>query len=102
MGLYGMLVVTSAPAGAAPGTAYPGVSYNADVPLLLSEIDPVQNNAVQTAVDTASFSGTAVWSAAPGGCGVSTVHTCYPPAVNYTPLYYLFNGVAFDKTNAAA
>jgi hypothetical protein len=27
--------------------------------------------------------------------------TCYPPAVNYTPLYYLFNGVAFDKTNTA-
>ncbi len=22
--------------------------------------------------------------------------------MNYTPLYYLFNGVAFDKTNAAA
>ncbi len=26
---------------------------------------------------------------------------CYPPAVNYTPLYYLINGVAFDKTNAS-
>jgi len=26
---------------------------------------------------------------------------CYPPAVNYTPLYYLFNGVAFNKTAAA-
>jgi FtsP/CotA-like multicopper oxidase with cupredoxin domain len=25
---------------------------------------------------------------------------CYPPAVNYTPLYYLINGKAFDKTNA--
>jgi hypothetical protein len=25
---------------------------------------------------------------------------CYPPAVNYTPLYYLINGQAFDKTNA--
>src|SRR5262249_59035772 len=24
---------------------------------------------------------------------------CYPPAVNYTPFYYLINGVAFDKTN---
>ena len=29
-----------------------------------------------------------------------TYNTCYPPAVNYTPLYYLINGVAFDKTNA--
>src|SRR5205823_8416488 len=25
---------------------------------------------------------------------------CYPPAVNYTPLYYLVNGVAFDKSHA--
>jgi hypothetical protein len=33
-----------------------------------------------------------------GGCG-GGAHTCYPPAVNYTPLYYLINGVAFDKTN---
>ena len=24
---------------------------------------------------------------------------CYPPVVNYTPLYYLINGVAFDKSN---
>jgi FtsP/CotA-like multicopper oxidase with cupredoxin domain len=41
MGLYGVLVVTTAPAGTTAGTAYPGVSYNAEVPLLLSEIDPV-------------------------------------------------------------
>ena len=27
---------------------------------------------------------------------------CYPPAVNYTPLYYMINGVAFDKTKATA
>src|SRR5882757_3972649 len=37
MGLYGILVVTTAPTldpitGAAPGTAYPGVTYNADIP----------------------------------------------------------------------
>ena len=46
-----------------------------------------------------------MWSGQPGGCGnpgSSSYQTCYPPAVNYTPLYYLFNGVAFDKTNAAA
>jgi len=98
MGLYGMVVVTTAPVGTTAGTAYTGVSYNADVPLLFSEIDPVQNNAVNTAVNTSSFSETAVWSGLPGGCGVATVHTCYPPAVNYTPLYYLINGVAFDKT----
>jgi len=64
MGLYGMLVVTTAPTAAATGTAYPAVgttpavTYNAEVPLLLSEIDSVQNNAVSTAVNTAGFSET--------------------------------------------
>ena len=113
MGLYGMLVVTTAPVPAstsngtttpaAPGTAYPNVNYDSDVDLLMSEIDPVQNRAVAAAVNTAGFSETTVWSGQPGGCGnpsSSTFQTCYPPAVNYTPLYYLFNGVAFDKTNA--
>ena len=113
MGLYGILVVTTAPSGTTLGTAYPAagaspaITYNAEVPLLLSEIDPVQNNAVNTAVNTAGFSETAVWSGQPGGCGnpgspVGVINTCYPPAVNYKPLYYLFNGVAFNKTNAAA
>src|SRR5438270_8017520 len=59
MGLYGILVVTSAPAGSSAGTAYPGVSYSAEVPLLFSEIDPVQNKAVTTAVNTAGFSESA-------------------------------------------
>src|SRR5215469_3422915 len=101
MGLYGMLVVTAAPtqsAGAETGvgTAYPGVSYDSEVPVLFSEIDPVQNNSVQAAVTTSGFSETTVWSGQPGGCGnptSSTYHQCYPPAVNYTPLYYLINGV---------
>ncbi len=133
MGLYGMLVVTTAPTMSA-GTAYPGVSYRADVPLLLSEIDSVQNNAVDAAVNTPGFSETMVWSGqlergscstttttvchadtdcpvtetctiVPAGCGnpsSATYQQCYPPAVNYTPLYFMFNGVAFDKTNAAA
>src|ERR1700674_2311007 len=54
IGLYGMLVVTSAPTTTS-GTAYPGVSYNADVPLLLSEIDPAQNLAVSNAVNPVGF-----------------------------------------------
>jgi FtsP/CotA-like multicopper oxidase with cupredoxin domain len=122
MGLIGMLVVTSAPSGAgALGTAYPGsgtgttaipaVQYNAEVPLEFSEIDPVQNMAVKTAVNTAGFSETRVWSGLPTspqgepGCGnpaSTNYNTCYPPVVNYTPLYYLINGVAFNKTNASA
>jgi hypothetical protein len=105
MGLYGMLVVTTAPSGATAGTAYPGVSYAADVPLLLSEIDPVQNKAVSAAVSTMGFSEAAVWSGQPNQCGnpsSANYQTCYPPAVNYTPLYYLFNGVGFSKSNASA
>ncbi len=108
MGLYGILVVTAAP-GTSAGCAYPGaaagtcaVSYNSEIPLLFSEIDPNQNSAVQLAVGTTGFSETAVWSAQPGGCGVATVHSCYPPAVNYSPLYYLINGKAFDKNNASS
>src|SRR5437870_8271251 len=112
MGLYGILVVTTAPTSGTAGCAYPGatagtcaVSYNAEIPLLLSEIDPVQNDAVSAAVNAAYFSETLVWSGQPGGCGNPTyvvsasTPACYPPAVNYTPLYYLINGVAFSKTS---
>jgi hypothetical protein len=184
MGLYGVLIVTTAPtSGTSAGTAYPGVSYNADLALLMSEIDPAQNSAVAAAVATTGFSETSVltqlgagpvtaitvtsggsgYTSAPtvtlstppaggtqatatasvfggivtgititnagsgyaapptvtisgGGAVVSASATaaviglgcgggalaCYPPAVNYTPLYYLFNGVAFNKTNAGA
>src|SRR5207248_3476308 len=60
MGLYGILVVTAAPSGGTAGTAYgtgaTAVTYNAEIPLLLSEIDPVQNAAVSAAVNTAGFS----------------------------------------------
>ena len=112
MGLYGILVVTSAPTSpTAAGTAYgtPGVAgavaYNAEVPLLFSEIDPVQNASVNTAVNTAGFSETLVWSGLTGGCGnpsSTTYNQCYPPAVNYLPVYYAINGVGFNRTNAPA
>ena len=110
MGLYGVLVVTQAPTSSggvetAPGAAYNNVSYDAEVPLIMSEIDPVQNNAVNRAVNTAGFSETAVWSGQPGGCGnptSATYNTCYPPVVNYTPLYYMINGVAFNRANSTA
>jgi hypothetical protein len=104
MGLYGMVVVTGT---GSPATAYttPAVTYDADVRVLFSEIDSVQNNAVATAVGTPGFSETKVWSGQPDHCGNPTsadYQTCYPPAVNYAPRYYLINGVAFDRTNAAA
>ena len=113
MGLYGILVVTNTTT--TPATAYPAVgttaavTYNADIPLLLSEIDPVQNSAVQAAVLTVGFSELTVWSGLYGGCGNPVLAngtanpiygSCYPPAVNYTPLYYLVNGRPFDKTNS--
>jgi hypothetical protein len=199
MGLYGILVVTTAPAGTTAGTAYPAVgtttpavTYNAEIPLLLSEIDPAQNTAVNTAVNTTGFSesatlgpflggpiasfnlisGGAGYTSAPtvsfaggggtgGGSATAVIDTdpgsptyrqvtevdivspgnyttaptvsfsgggggtgakanvalqlngngiahcsgnaaaCYPPAVNYTPLYYLINGVAFNKASVA-
>ena len=116
MGLFGMLVVTTPATTTVAGTAYPAVAattttaavpavtYNTEVPLLFSEIDPVQNKAVQAAVNTPGFLETNVWSGLPGGCGnpsSPTYHTCYPPAVNYTPLYYLINGVAFNKTSSS-
>jgi Abnormal spindle-like microcephaly-assoc'd, ASPM-SPD-2-Hydin len=105
MGLYGMVVVTQAPSGNTPGVAYPGVNYSADLPILFSEIDPVQNTSVSNAVNTSGFDETRVWSGQPNQCGnpgSSNYNTCYPPAVNYSPRYYLINGVAFDRSNAAA
>ena len=123
MGLIGVLVVTTPPSGATPGTAYPAVAattktpaipaiqYNAEIPLEFSEIDPVQNKEVDLAVRTNGFSETRVWSGLPTdpqghpGCGNpgsgAAYHTCYPPAVNYTPFYFLINGNAFDKANPA-
>lgn len=113
MGLYGILVVTTAPGGATAGTAYPAVgtqaavSYDSDFAVLLSEIDPVQNNAVSTAVNTAGFVEAAtipvnllttnnIHQCVDPATNTS-VPACYPPAVNYTPTYYLVNGVAFSK-----
>ncbi len=91
MGLYGVLVVTDA--------SYPGVAYDKDVALLLSEIDAVQNRAVDTAVHTDGFTETTVWNGQTGQCGDPGIHSCYPPAVNYDPRYYLINGVSFDRGN---
>ena len=95
MGLYGVLVVTTAPqavtTGFTPGAAYPNVSYDADAALLFSEIDPVQNKAV----DGAAVAGTdfALRFDDPA-CSPN----CYPAAVNYTPTYFLINGESFDRT----
>jgi hypothetical protein len=123
MGLIGVLVVTTAPTSSAAGTAYPAVAansknaaipavqYNVEAPLEFSEIDPVQNKAVDQAVRNVNFSETRVWSGLPtdpqggAGCGNPAsgafYQSCYPPAVNYTPFYFLINGLAFDRNNPA-
>jgi large repetitive protein len=100
MGLYGVLIVTAAPdtsGSTAVAQAYPGIKYDADVALLFSEIDPVQN----LAVDSAAVAGTDVnkrfddpaCNALPN----ETTPRCYPAAVNYTPKYFLINGKSFDQ-----
>jgi hypothetical protein len=112
MGLYGVLVVTAAPS---TKTAY-SIRYDADVPLLLSEIDPLQNGAVEKLVEvqsncpantgacTAAVTQaveTAKWNPT---CAASTTAGtgCYPPAVNFTPTYFLVNGTSFDKTSTVS
>ena len=129
MGLYGVLVVTQAPGtvtGSAAGLAYPvsgantavgGVTYDFDVVALESEIDPSQNKMVATlfpiggaagsATANPGFSETAKWTPACGAgknglTSTGSPPTCYPPAVDYTPLYFLVNGLAFSKDNQAA
>src|SRR5207244_1227561 len=132
MGLYGVLVVATAPAAGVAGTAYPspcttttsatcvttGVQYDADAVAMLSEIDPVQNSAVDAflvksagcAAGTGACTGTVSaaaemtkWSLACSTMGpTATANTCYPPAVDYTPLYHLIDGVAFDPANPSA
>lgn len=107
MGLYGMLVVTTAPAvqsgSVTPGQAYPGayptvssllnVPYDAHAVLLFSEIDPVQN----TAVDKAATAGTDEYRLSTDATCATVA--CYPPAISYNPTYFLINGKAFDRTN---
>jgi Bacterial Ig domain len=93
MGLYGVLVVTTDTTVSssttsftpAPGTAYPGINYDADIPVLLSEIDPVQNKAAAAAAITPGFDETRLPTSGPlsaitvtnGGSGYTT-----PPTVN--------------------
>ncbi|PYQ41615.1 MAG: hypothetical protein DMG99_10840, partial [Acidobacteria bacterium] len=45
------------------------------------------------AAQSAGFMETTPWTFA---CGQAK--TCYPPAVNYSPLYFLVNGSPFDRT----
>jgi hypothetical protein len=53
-------------------------------------------------VRTSGFSPFNTWSPACSPTGpAATANTCYPPAVDFTPTYYLINGHSFDRTNPA-
>ncbi len=110
MGLYGVLVVTTAPVSVAaigtttpasftPGNAYPtaakpaNFAYDGDAVLLFSEIDPVQNKAVDAAAAALADVNKRF-----NDPTCSTTAPCYPAAVNYAPTYFMINGQAFDKT----
>ncbi len=105
MGLYGVLIVTQAPVAADPvavtafaaGNAYPNnptpIAYDSDVSLLFSEVDAVQNRAVDAAAVALADINKRF-----DDVSCSTATPCYPAAVNYTPTYFLINGHAYDAT----
>ena len=68
---------TSATAASRTGSGVSAVSYNAEVPLLFSEIDPVQNNAVECGCQHGGFSETTalVWPAETGAAIRASVIT---------------------------
>lgn len=78
MGLYGAMTLNAADAAAGPpavpAQAYPGVSYDTEVVLLYSEIDPALHAAV-----AGSTYGTAA----------------YPSTIGYEPEFFLVNGEPF-------
>ena len=120
MGLYGILVVTACAArrrrprlpGPAPALPIPVVAipYDAEVPAALQRNRSGPEHGRQRRGQYGGLLGeTRSGLVRPAGrlrqsraSGAVSAATCYPPAVNYTPLYYLINGVAFNKTNAAA
>ena len=84
MGLYGALVV----ADTTPGTAY-GYPYDAEAVLLLSEIDPLQNNRVNSAAATTPDIGV---DCVPLAEYEQNMTAGYPCTVDYDPMYFLING----------
>lgn len=93
MGMYGLLVVTTAPTATLPGAAYPGINYDGEAALLFSDVDPVLNTAVEQAATLS-----AGCPALTGVCTGVINEANYPQAVNFTPIYFLINGRSFDPT----
>src|ERR1700692_1591408 len=90
-GAYPNLGTPGVPQLSVGNTPLINVGYDADAVMLLSEIDAVQNSAVDAAAGVAC--GAAL--AAPGSVGVCAGvlnESSYPAAVNYAPTYFLLNG----------
>src|SRR6267378_4576303 len=95
MGLYGVLVVTTAPGATTLGTAYTGVSYDADAVLLFSEIDAVQNRAVDAAVNTVGFSESAIRVLRDSVSSVSLLLDAAGNVINAGKGYHVNDPIAF-------
>jgi len=81
MGLYGVIQKNFAEkAGPSPAQAYDGHPYNMDMVVLISEIDPAQNLAVDT-----------------GAYGTSA----HPSMIHYRPRYFLVGGKPHSDGNPA-
>src|SRR5882762_4799000 len=95
MGLYGVLVVTTPAIGATPAQAYPGVSYDADAVMLFSEIDALQNRAVDAAVNTVGFSESAIRVLRDSVSSVSLLLDAAGMVINAGTGYHLNDPIAF-------
>jgi hypothetical protein len=74
------------------------------------DVDPINPGANYTSPPTVMITGgggtgataEAALTRGPSSTCSGGASACYPAAVNYTPLYYLINGQAFDKNNPTA
>ena len=99
MGLYGAVTKNFADAGGTPAEAYDGDSYDAELTLLFSEIDPAQHAAI-----AAGTFGTAGAPATPCMDNNNPSAPRFIPmtsALCYKPKYYLINGKPFQASDPA-
>jgi len=110
MGLYGILVVTDAGRQNRLSRRWNNSRRSlmaATSRLLLSEIDPrTKRGSRQRSHPSQVFDEKRKYGpASPAAAAILSLPipaNCYPPAVNYSPLYYMVNGVAFSKSNSAS
>ena len=99
MGLYGAVTKNFADAGGTPAEAYDGDSYDAELTLLFSELDPAQHAAI--VAGTYGDPGTAPDTPCPNNNNVSAPD--FLPMTStlcYKPKYFLINGQAYPDSMA--